>query len=59
MPFLSNVSLFELEGGSWSGGRHTRGKGFEEDCMKYNLAVQLNWRILRYTTGLLDGDPAG
>jgi very-short-patch-repair endonuclease len=49
----------ELEGGSWSGGRHTRGQGFEDDCTKYNLAVQLNWRVLRYTTSLLEGDPDG
>lgn len=39
----------EIEGGTWTGGRHTRGKGFELDCEKYNLAVLAGWRVLRFT----------
>ncbi len=39
----------ELEGGVWTRGRHTRGKGFIEDCNKYNAASVLGWTILRYT----------
>jgi very-short-patch-repair endonuclease len=39
----------ELEGGVWTGGRHTRGMGFINDLEKYNLAVKLGWRVLRYT----------
>lgn len=47
----------ELEGGTWSGGRHVRGKGFEEDCRKYNAAVELGWKLFRYTTKMVeDGD---
>jgi very-short-patch-repair endonuclease len=38
----------EIEGGVWSGGRHTRGKGFTDDCTKYNQAVLLGWRVLRF-----------
>jgi very-short-patch-repair endonuclease len=41
----------EVEGGVFSNGRHSRGKGFTEDCIKYNSAVQLGWRVLRFTTG--------
>lgn len=41
--------LAEVEGGIYTGGRHTRGKGYEEDCRKYNLAVELGWRVLRFT----------
>lgn len=41
--------LVEIEGGHWSGGRHTRGAGFEADCEKYNAAVQLGYRVLRFT----------
>ncbi len=41
--------LIEIEGGAWSGGRHTRGKGFIADMEKYNAAAMLGYRILRYT----------
>ena len=39
----------ECEGGTWSGGRHTRGAGFAADCAKYNAAVVAGWRVLRFT----------
>jgi hypothetical protein len=49
--------LLEIEGGVWSGGRHLRGKGFEEDCVKYSTASALNYKIFRFTTGqVLNGD---
>lgn len=40
----------EIEGGIFSGGRHTRGSAFISDCAKYNAAVLLGWRVLRYFT---------
>lgn len=39
----------EVEGGIFTGGRHTRGAGFREDCYKYNHALLLGWRVLRFT----------
>lgn len=39
----------ECEGGTFAGGRHTRGSGFESDAEKYNAAVLAGWRVLRYT----------
>jgi len=39
----------EVEGGSFMKfGRHGWGKGFQSDCEKYNLAVILGWKVLRY-----------
>ena len=51
----------ELEGGQFSRspGRHQRGTGIEGDCEKYNAAVKLGWRVLRYTTRQIDRDPVG
>lgn len=40
----------EIEGGIYSGGRHTRGKGYEADMEKYNAASRLGWTIMRFTT---------
>ena len=39
----------ELEGGSWIGGRHSRGDGFEKDCEKYAEAAIRCWFVMRVT----------
>ena len=42
----------EIEGGTWKlKSRHTSGSGFHNDCLKYNSAILLGWRVLRF-----DGD---
>jgi hypothetical protein len=41
----------EVEGGVFSGGRHVRGAGFKADCEKYNTALRMGWRVLRYVPG--------
>ncbi|EIP99360.1 hypothetical protein OpiT1DRAFT_03874 [Opitutaceae bacterium TAV1] len=43
----------EVEGGVWTGGRHTRGKGFLGDVEKYNTAAAMGWRVLRCTPDTL------
>ena len=48
----------EVEGGSWAGGRHTRGSGFAEDCEKYNKAAELGWTVLRYPGGAVSDGSA-
>ena len=48
----------ECEGGIWVRGRHTRGKGFEADCEKYNRATADGWRVFRCTAGMLKDGPA-
>jgi len=45
--------VIEVEGGTWSGGRHTTGAGFKSDCVKYNAALELGYRVLRYTTDMV------
>lgn len=42
--------LVEVEGGIWSGGRHTRGKGYIGDMEKYNSAMALGYQVYRYST---------
>ncbi|MGL6025674.1 MAG: hypothetical protein ACRC0U_00910 [Vibrio sp.] len=43
----------EVEGGTWSNGRHSRGKGYEADCEKYNEAALGGWTLLRFTGGMI------
>lgn len=43
----------EIEGGAWTGGRHTRGKGFLGDIEKYNAAAIEGITILRTTPNQL------
>lgn len=47
--WLSYRVAVEIEGGIWTGGRHTRGLGFMKDMEKYNAAAALGWRIFRFT----------
>ena len=42
--------LVEVEGGIWSGGRHTRGKGYLGDMEKYNAATVMGYRLIRFST---------
>jgi hypothetical protein len=49
-PSPSVMLAVEVDGGTWSGGRHTRGDGYERDCEKLNAAVEGGWRVFRYTT---------
>ena len=44
-----HMLALEVEGGIWSGGRHTSPQGFLKDMEKYNAAAAMGWRILRTT----------
>ncbi len=56
--------LLEIEGGTGyflnpkgktiRGGRHSRQKGYEDDCRKYNAAQLVGgFRVVRFTTGMV------
>lgn len=50
LAIVHDFIAIEIEGGTWAAGRHTRGKGYAEDCEKYNFAAICSWCVLRYTT---------
>jgi hypothetical protein len=39
----------EVQGGTFAGGRHTRGKGYRNDCEKLNEGQLLGWLVLWVT----------
>ena len=50
----SRPYAIEIEGGAWTQGRHTRGKGFIEDIRKYNEAARLGWVVIRFTPSMIE-----
>ena len=51
--YIQERILFEVEGGLYTRGRHVRGKGYEEDCKKYNWATLLGYQVLRFSPGMI------
>ena len=51
--FVSEKIAVEIEGGLFVGGGHSRGKGYESNLEKYNQAVLMGWRVLRYSTDMV------
>ena len=43
----------EIEGGTWTQGRHVTGTGFAKDCEKYNLATLSGWKVYRFPTQMV------
>lgn len=54
LAYLDQMVSIELEGGTWSGGRHTTGKGFDGDCRKYGEATARGWRVIRCTREMVE-----
>lgn len=47
--WIEHKVALEVEGGVWTGGRHTRGAGFTNDLEKYSEAAIMGWCVLRVT----------
>jgi hypothetical protein len=47
-PVETKIAI-EINGGSWIGGRHNFGKGYENDLEKLNFAMTTGWIVLQYT----------
>lgn len=50
--------LVDIQGGTWNGGKHTRGAGYREDCIKAAEAVLLGYRVLWVTSDMIRSDEA-
>ncbi len=53
MCYPGHSIAIEVEGGTWSGGRHTRGAGFEKDCEKYNELSLAGYSLYRFTSTMI------
>lgn len=49
----ASLVAIEIDGGTFSRGRHVRPMGFEEDCRKINAAQLAGWRVFRLTSNML------
>ena len=46
--------LIEVDGGGYVAGRHSRGKGIEDDAEKQSAAAILGYRVIRCTPAQVD-----
>jgi len=52
---VSKVAV-EIHGGTWSGGRHVSGAGFQRDCEKRCLAARDGWALFEFTADMVKAD---
>jgi hypothetical protein len=48
-----SMILIEIDGAVYARGRHTRGKGFENDMRKINAAQSLGYYVWRFSTNMV------
>jgi hypothetical protein len=54
----ANCILLEIDGAVFSGGRHTRGYGFSDDCIKKAVANWVGFRCFSFTSTQIIKNPA-
>lgn len=54
LAWPEHMLAVECDGATFANGRHTRGKGYEDDCVKFANAAILGWRVIRVTTEMVD-----
>lgn len=47
--WVNEKIAIEIDGGIWNKGGHVRGIHYTSDCDKFNQAIILGWKVLRYT----------
>ena len=50
--------LVDIQGGIWSKGAHVRGGGYQNDVDKMNAATALGWRVLWFTSEMVEDGSA-
>lgn len=46
--------IVEVDGGTWAGGRHTTGAGYERDCVKQAEATVRGYRYMKVTPRMIE-----
>ena len=54
---ITKYLCVEIEGGIWSKGRHTRGKGYYNDILKYNSIIIAGYPLLRFPADIVKENP--
>lgn len=54
LAWPDHLLAVEVDGGTWTGGRHVRGSGVEADSEKQCLAAVAGWRTMRVTGRMID-----
>lgn len=49
LAYPDRMLLIELMGAVFTGGHHTRGQGYTDDCEKANEAQLMGYRVLAFT----------
>ena len=49
--------MIELDGGTWTRGRHVTGAGYAKDAEKCNEALLHGWAVFRLTSDMVQREP--